>query len=181
VKKGLLFLLFIPFLILSCEIDYSLGMGEGSEENYPDIVMRGVTQVDIQGSQVIFVEADVAEVYNETGETRFEKVTFKELNQEHEEIRRGNAGEIHQYENEDLLMKGQISVYDHAEDSSVEAEELFWDEGEKTLKSPDDMDVRISLGEDGSLAGKGFNADLKTREIRILSDVTGTMSDKESE
>lgn len=180
-KLKSIFLFVIILFFVGCKIDYTLGMGEGTQETYPDIVMRGVTQVDIQGSQVIMVEAEMAEIYNETGETRFEKVSFKELDQDNEEVRRGNAGEIHQYDNEDLLMRGQISVYDHAEDSSVEAEELFWDETAKTLKSPEDMDVSITLGKDGSLAGKGFSADLKTREISILSDVTGTMSDKEPE
>lgn len=171
---SLLFLL----IFFSCKIDYTLGMETGEVENYPDIIMREVSQVDVQGDQIILVEADIAEIYNKTGETRFEVVSFKELGKEEEVLRWGNAGEIQQFENENMQMKGQISVNDNTENSSVEAEELFWNESEKTLKSPEDMDVSISLGEDGALSGKGFTADLKTREVQISSAVSGTMKGK---
>lgn len=174
-------LLWFLLLCFSCKIDYTLGMDSGDGESYPDIVMRNVSQVDVQGDQIILVEADVAEIYNKTGETRFEEVSFKELGKQNEIIRWGKAGEIQQYENENMLLKGQIAVHDDSENASVEAEELFWNESDKTLNSPGDMDVSISLGEDGALSGKGFTADLKTREVQISSAVTGSIKGKDEE
>jgi len=172
-------LLLFSLLLFSCEIDYSVGLVSEKDNQMPDMVMTGVTQLDIQGEQIIQVKADKLEIFDDIGETRFYNAEFQEVDKDDKLLRQGKAQSIIQYDNDNLSMKGNIEVKDLEEESSVTADELYWNDSDRLLTSPVEGKVIIELGADGSISGTGLNADLKKKELTIQGSVSGTIKDSE--
>jgi LPS export ABC transporter protein LptC len=171
-------LLLIPLLLLiSCELDYGLTDDGMDAPRSPDVIMTDIYQVEVQGSQVIHLQAENAEIYYEDGETSFTKVQFREFDENLKVIRRGKAGLVLQYENQDILLKDDIEVEDIEEESTITADELMWVDADRTLNAPEDGWVRISWDGNSSMQGWGFSADFSTLEIQFTGSLTGVLKD----
>ena len=77
--------------------------------------------------------------------------------------------------------KGQLNIYGNVvvttDDSTrLETESLWWDSNTDRIKT--DAFVRITRGED-TITGWGLDADNRLKDFKILSQVSGTLTDPE--
>lgn len=173
------FALAILAFLFSCEINYDLAGGSENVESLPDIVMTSVEQLEVQGDQFFQVEAESAELYYDSGETRFKEIYFEELDLEGKVLRKGSAGELIQYDNDDLFLRGDIDLEDLDENSRILGEEFSWNEEERRLESSPDGKVTLQWDEDNLLEGRGFSADFRQNELSFSQSVQGELKGSE--
>lgn len=162
-------------LLISCEIDYDLTGETTSVLSEPDILMTGVEQMEVQGEQFFLVEAESAEIFYNSGETRFKDLTFEELDPSGEILRKGSAQEMIQYDNDDLFLKGGIELEDLKEDSRILGEEFTWNSEKRLLESTPEGKVQLNWEDDNRLEGLGFSADFQKNELKFSQSVEGVI------
>ena len=160
-----LIILVIASLSLSCSLDYSdAGIVETLSEEIPNTIIYKYKTVEIQnGSPILQIEADKAEVYDSKEETYLLNVNF--YNYKDDKINNHGSTDfaVLKMKSGDAVLTGSIEIESIEDETSLRAESLSWKDDEKILSSEPKDKVTVR-DEDGSvLSGLGFSADIKSK------------------
>ena len=181
---GVLLIALTAAVICGCTFDYEEArIAEDLEEAVPETILEDFTQVRIyDGIPEYRVYGDKAETFSKRNETIIEGVLFQEFDSEGELVTEGSADRIvFNSETEDAELSGNLEFFNSSEEAGVNADYLTWKNADKLLTGNDD-DYTSLVKKDGStIRGKGFSADLASKNISFRSDISGTWVDEEEE
>jgi LPS export ABC transporter protein LptC len=177
------FYIIVVVFFTACSLDYSdADLAEKLSEEIPNTVIYKYETVEIQnGSPILQIKAEKAEVYNSKEETYLTDVDF--YNYKNDEINtrgRSDYAVLHM-KSGDAEMTGSIEIRSEEDESSLEAESLSWIDKEKNLSSFQEDNVTV-IDKDGSeLNGHGFSADIRRKTILFENEIKGEfISDEEN-
>ncbi len=168
----------------ACTFDYTEArIAEDLEETVPETVLHDFTQVRIyNGVPEYRVYGAKAETYSKRNETVIEDVLFQEYNSEGELVTEGSADRVvFNSETEDARLSGNLEFYNSTEDAGVKADNLSWKDQAKTLTGRDEEYITVVKKDGSSITGKGFSADVSSKNITFSSDISGVWVDEDEE
>jgi LPS export ABC transporter protein LptC len=169
-------------LYTSCSLDYSdANIIEDLAEEIPNTIIFQYESVEIQdGSPVLQIKADKAEVYNSREITLLTDVLF--FNYKDNKIDNRGASDLAELNmktgNAQLL--GSILIESLEDEKSLSASSLAWVENEKRLSSSKDDSVTIIDSDGSNLSGLGFSADIKRKTILFDGKTKGKYTTDEN-
>lgn len=169
-------------LLTACTLDYSdADIVENLSDEIPNTIIYKYETVEIQnGSPILKITADKAEVYDNKEETYLNNVDF--YNFKEDEINNHGSSEyaVLKMKSGDAQLSGSILIESLEDETFLKAETLFWIDSEKRLSSNDEDYVTVK-DEDGSqLSGKGFSADIKKKSIFFEGNTEGKYNSDEN-
>ena len=174
--RRLFFRLAAALLVTGCSFDYNLETSEGDKE--PDLVMKDVEYVRISNANpVIRLQAKEARRYEETHVMELDQFTFEQYagapaGAEPRLNLYGTAGTASiQTDTGNLSMDGGVSIGVTSESLSILTQSLTWQDKERLLAAPGDVD--ITRGDGTKLFGSGFSADIRRRSWQFERAVAG--------
>lgn len=167
--------LVLALLIFSCSLDYSeADLTEELSEETPDMIIYQYESVDIRdGSPVLKITAEEAEFYNSREETLLSNVEFNNYEDDEISTRGETERAVLHMKSGDASLSGTIVIESVDDDSSLEAETLYWVDSEKTLTSEKTDTVTVVDKEGSTLKGHGFSADIKKSSINFDGEIEG--------
>ncbi|MEE8417646.1 MAG: LPS export ABC transporter periplasmic protein LptC [candidate division Zixibacteria bacterium] len=147
---------------------------EQSAEKIPDSVIQNATIVlTSEGMREAVILADTLIVFDSEDSTVAigVKVDFYDENGEYRSTLTSNEGLIRQARRQ-IFVWGEVVVV--SDSSRLETESLKWDPVQKLITT-DDF-VRLHRGSD-VVTGYGMESDSRLEHVRILRDVTGSITD----
>ena len=124
----------IAFVFSACSFDY--GRADENDGSRPDIVMRDVVYVRVQGGDpVVRFQAESAERYEEAGEMSLANFSFEQFENRGNEINaRGTArGASVELDSGNIHLSGGVVITIESEDIIIETTGLFWRDSERQL------------------------------------------------
>jgi len=168
----------IGSVIFGCRLDYeSARVAEEIPEDVPETeILRFEYQVVRRGRKLFTIHADRAVTYQGRDEKELENVSFQEWTADGAVAAEGHAEyALFDTDTEDVVLEGSIYFYSHDAAATIRAEYLYWDRGERTLHGRDDEIVEVKEDDGSSLRGRGFTADMTTRELSFAEEVSGRL------
>lgn len=165
--------LLLLVLLISCEIDYELAGGQ-DDEDQPDILMEGVTQIQSTQDFLVIVRADRASLYNKRGETLFEGLSFSEENLRGEVLRTGSAGTALVDDDNRIELTGGALIESLEDEILIRGESLVWN-NETLLLESTQGEVSIVKEGEKEIRGSRFRADFDLNEIAFDGPVSGVV------
>ena len=171
-----------PFLLLAgvilaagCSLDYQ-ELAESLDEETPALRMEGVTVVTVEeGRERFRIQAESLEEFEEAFRRELAAATFTEYDSAGEVSAEGRADSISfDTRTDDAVLEGGIRFYSVADETTVRADYLEWNDGERRLSGGDGRDVALERADGTSLVGRGFSADFPSRTFRFSTGVAGT-------
>jgi LPS export ABC transporter protein LptC len=147
VKKGVIVLSLI-FFLLSCSFDYrEAQVPEDLEDTIPNIVLKGFRQTVVsKGKVVLRVQVDKAEGFERKKRTIFQQVRFSEFDEEGKLLTEGRADTVvYESDTKNATVSGKVFIHSLRE----EDEKGSW------------------------IEGTGFTADLKRLLVTFSGPVRG--------
>jgi len=185
VKNNFAIFFFLFSLFISCSLDYSSAIiAEDLSEKVPETTLINFKQIKVENGKITRkVTAGSAENYTKTKQTIFLNLQFFDYNKNGEITTEGKADKvIFKTDSEDAEISGNIYFYSHTENTEIFAEILIWKNKEKILSSQPDKLVRLYRKKDNSfIMGKGFEADLRLKQIVFINGVTGRYSESKKQ
>lgn len=176
---SVLFLLLFLGLISSCALDYKEGQVEEEiSGETPNAILYNLKRVNIDSSgEKIVVTAKTSTFFREAEETLFEDVEFYQEDKSHTLLRKGTIGSGTLMKGDDAELKNGIYLFDKENDAVIEAEQLFWIDATRILKT--DGFVTVSQEDGTKIEGKGLFIDFSTNSINMDSHVEGVIITEE--
>jgi LPS export ABC transporter protein LptC len=182
-KARSLIVYFLPLLFfVGCSLDYSqAALPEDLSEKVPETVLIKLKQTSVDNGRIKrMIEADKAENFTKAKQTVFENLHYIEYDVDGSRIVEGKANHaVYETESENAELSGSIWFHSYTEKTSIYAESLSWKNKEKLLTSKPEFLVRL-VKEDGSqIQGRGFETDLRLKQIVFSQGVSGVYKEKE--
>ena len=180
-NKIFVFIIFAIFF-QSCSMDYEImEAAEELGENIPDNVIEKIIYTSVDNGSVVFrLYAQKAENYSQKNETILYTVVFREYNLNNEIVTEGTAQKGLIYTNtDDAELAGSLVIYSLENETEIQADYLYWNDSEKTLKGSINGNVKLLKDSGASISGTGFSGDMKTKLFNFESNVTGIYHDEE--
>jgi len=158
-------------------------MEEDIGPEIPETRLYDFTHTVVRDGEVIFrLSASYAERYAADHRTILEDVVFQEYGEDGEILTEGTAEEAVFFEDtENADLEGGIRVYSLREETTVEAESLFWDSEKRLLTAEEDHQVSIEKDDGDQVSGTGFEADLREKSILFTGSSRGKLVVPEEE
>lgn len=166
--------------LAACSFDYGESAAKGEEE--PDLVMEDLEYVRVvNGKPVLRFQAARAERYEASrtmhvSELRFEQ--FASSTMETDAVGQAAAARIN-LASGDAFLAGGVRINVPGEDLAIETAELYWADGERTLRGRDDGAVLLKRSDGTIVSGIGFSADVRRRTWQFSGQVSGTYVERE--
>ena len=174
-KKGVIVLSLI-FFLLSCCFDYrEAQVPEDLEDTIPNIVLKGFRQTVVsKGKVVLRVQVDKAEGFERKKRTIFQQVRFSEFDEEGKLLTEGRADTVvYESDTKNATVSGKVFIHSLREEGKIRAETLSWNDKERLLTGPEKDRVRLEDEKGSWIEGTGFTADLKRLLVTFSGPVRG--------
>jgi len=170
-----LFFIIVIVSLASCSLDYSdSDLVEKLSEEIPNTIIYQYETVEIQnGSPLLQIKAEIAEVYNSKEKTYLTGVDFYNYKDDEINTRGRSDYAVLHMKSGDAELTGSIEIKSEEDDSSLEAASLTWIDSEKNLTSKPDDSVTVIDKEGSELEGRGFSADIKRKTILFENEIKG--------
>ncbi len=180
--KKIYYLLFEIIFLGSCSLDYSdAELLENLSENTPNTIIYNYESVEIkQGSPVLIIKADKAEMFNSIEETHLQKVDFSYFDNNEISNRGSSDNTILNMKSANAQLKGSIKIESIKEKSSLQAESLSWIDEEQLISSNIDDKVIVTDKKGSKIAGQGFSADLRRKSFFFKKKAEGQYQSNEN-
>jgi LPS export ABC transporter protein LptC len=172
-----LFLCIVSFLASGCSLDYSKAMvAEDLSEKIPDTSFNDFKDVRIKDNTIVNkLEAGRAETFGKQKKTIFSGLHFTQLDSKGVVLTEGWADSVILHsDTENAELSGNIRFYSAADEITITADALYWENEKKRLYSDPDKEVRLLKSDGSFLNGKGFEAFLNKRLINFQQGVSGS-------
>jgi len=162
-------------MTIGCSLDYSdSDIVESLSEEIPNTIIYKYETVEIQnGSPILQILADKAEVYDSKEKTYLTNVDF--YNYKDGDVNNYGSSDfaILNMKSGDAELTGLIEIESVEDETSLKAKSLYWNDEDKMLTSNREDSVTVK-DEDGSiLSGSGFSADIKRKTILFEGKTEG--------
>lgn len=168
--------------VAACSFDYGEPGAKGEGE--PDLVMEDLEYVRVlDGRPVLRFQADRAERYEasrtmQVADLRFEQ--FAAGTMETDAVGQAASARI-DLASGDAFLSGGVRVNVPGEDLAIETAELYWTDGERTLRGREDGPVLLKRSDGTAVSGIGFSADVRRRTWQFSGRVSGTYVEEEDQ
>ena len=169
--------LLLVLLFVGCSFDYEgARVDENLSESNPEAILLGFSQTVVEnGHPVMKIEADRAELYESQNMTIAYGLHFTELGREGELLSEGWADKAtYHNDTENAEFTGSVYINSQAEETSLRAQSISWDNENKVLTTPPESLVQLEKDDGAFLEGRGLEVDLRYREIQLGGKVKGT-------
>ncbi|MBN2050154.1 MAG: LPS export ABC transporter periplasmic protein LptC [Spirochaetales bacterium] len=178
------FFLSMLLFLGACRLDYQQAMvADELSEGIPETILIDFTHSIIKnGIPMMVFSAVKAETYEESNKTTLEQVAFRQFNSLGEPVSEGKADHAVLYSStEDMELWGNIYFYSIGEESSIEADYLYWNDEEGTLTAREKDVVTIQRDSGTSIQGTGFQGHLYEKDILFRGKASGAWVEDEEE
>jgi LPS export ABC transporter protein LptC len=163
--------------LTACSFDYAAGTADELLDQVADSVLSNVTHVVVRDG-VVIAELRSATVKNYSADNRavLTDVFYLEFDRDGAITNEGHADRaVISTETDDAEVSGAISLRSESQETEVIAEALLWEDGARRLTSEPDQRVELRRDDGSSVAGSGFEAEVRRRTIRFTGRVAGTI------
>jgi LPS export ABC transporter protein LptC len=175
-KKYFLKAILILFLF-SCRFNYEEAMFESEfDDQIPKTILFNYKQVtEKEGENTVKLEAEKAENYDQLNKTVIEGLYFYEIDKSGNKLLEGWADKMIYYtETENAEVSDSIYIYSFTEEAGLSADSLYWDKEARNLSSDSGSTVTLKKDDGSEVTGSGFNADLRRKDIKFNTSVSGS-------
>ena len=162
-------------MAFGCSLDYSdSDIIESLSEEIPYTIIYKYETTEIQnGSPILQIKADKAEVYDSKEETHLTNVDF--YNYKDGDVNNHGSSEIAilNMKSGDAELTGSIEIESIEDETALKAKSLYWNDEEKLLTSNPEDNVTVKDEEGSTLSGSGFSADIKRKTIQFEGKTEG--------
>ena len=185
VKESLFAYIILIFFITACSFSYDTVY---QNDDDPNLVLDNVEYVRItNGNPEILVKAEEIRHFEAKQTMELEQFSFEQYNAAPEgqkaipDINARGKADIARMETDtnNVFIQGDISIEVVSEDISIETTELSWQDKERSISAPGQVNIRRSDGT--TLKGTGFSADVRSRSWEFESAVEGSVVEKDEE
>ncbi len=162
--------------ILSCSLEYDkLELSDAEKELIPDVRLRNLTErVYEDGERILEMQAEYLMTFESRGLQEIEGLRFRQYNGDGELVLEGAADYASRnLEYDDIVLRGNVSIVIHESDAEISGERFLYSGKQQLVWADDDDEVLLSRFDGSHLRGKGFVADLLTRELRFDGGTRG--------
>lgn len=164
-------------LLCSCSFDNQEGTGDETVLSHPDLRFENATYTfSREGSTPILVTADTLEIFKEKHTAIMDNPHFLQYdeNQELNIEAHANGCSIDTSDYE-ITLTGQVQLSVPNNDLFITAENLHWNDTDKTLES--DGEVTIQYENGNRITGTGFFGNMSTRHMEFQSITKGEVNE----
>jgi LPS export ABC transporter protein LptC len=176
VKIMLFFLCTGIAFLFGCSLDYSKAMvAEDLSEKIPDTSFNDFKDVRVKDNAIVNkLEAGRAETFGKLKKTVFTDLHFVQLDSKGTVLTEGWADRVILHsDTDDAELSGNIRFTSSADEISINAETLFWENDKKRIYSDPENEVRLVKKDGSFMTGRGFEAFLGKRLINFSKGVSG--------
>ena len=170
------FSLLLLLTVSACSLDYQeiTGLGELAD-SIPEAVLNDFIHRAVKDTIMVFsLEAEEAQLFQRQKKTLLTKVRFKEYDNQGNVAVEGQANSAVYYtDTENAEIYGAIYFRSNQEEITLYASTLFWDKGNRVLKSDSEQRVRIEKDDGAYINGSGFSVDARRKELHYTRGVFG--------
>ncbi|MDR0383100.1 MAG: LPS export ABC transporter periplasmic protein LptC [Spirochaetaceae bacterium] len=162
------------FCFAACSFDY--GTSEAGDSDYPDITMADLDYARVRNGRLIArLQAETAERYEKRRRMELKNYSFEQYNTSNAEIDALGSGGFASVEldTSNVRMSEGVEIIVDTEDMILETEQLYWDDGKKTLTGGESLPVKAEQSNGTKFIGKGFSADVRSRVWLVSSEADG--------
>jgi LPS export ABC transporter protein LptC len=180
-----LFCLFIALLTAACSFDYG---NVPVDNNDPSMILTETEYVRVRnGNPAARLTAEEVRQYEAKHSWELDGVSFEQFNAAPEGFgkipdvnARGKAGSARmETDTGNFSMSGGVALEVISEGIVMETGEVFWQDKERLLSAPGQLDI---TRDDGTIiTGRGFSADIRRRTFEFESAAEGAVVDEEEE
>jgi len=164
-------------LSFSCSVENQDGTGEVAVSSHPDLRFENATYTfSREGSTPIIVTADTLQIYKEKHTAIMDNPHFLQYD-ENQELSIEAQAESCSIDTSDyeVTLKGQVSLSVPSNKLSITAQDLHWNDTNKTLAS--DNEVTILYQNGNSITGTGFFGNMATQQMEFQSIQKGEVDE----
>lgn len=167
----------VLLLVCACSLDYEDAIvSEEMLESIPDTILYKLEHNLVRDGKIIAtLEADYAEQFEKKSETYLESIHFREFDSEGEIVNEVFAeAALYHSDTENAEAMGELYINSIREEAEMFAQNLTWKKEERLLIGIPDEQVLLRKDDGSELAGYGFRADFRHKEIEFRGSARGT-------
>ena len=177
-SRLLLLILTSLFLVTACSFAPENDLLSERPADFPDMRLeKSRYLLGLEGLEPIQINAETIELYRKAQKAFITDAVFTQNDSNQQIVFSGNFGfAVIDTATNNLSMDGGARIENHQDRFTIVADQLTWDNQERTVTGEPDTLVKVTIREHDILEGTGFSGDLSTATFEFLQMKRGRLN-----